>query len=414
MSFRSRSLPDRAFLAACLLGLVLLPASSQAQPTQTLKVTSFGATGDGKTDDTRAIQKAVDASNPGDTLLFPAGTFLVRSVVLKAGVHYLGQGATIRRPDRQSKWTRTFTTAFSSDEDSPWTILEGLSFDGNRDGQGPYSKYELEQAHLVFLAADPAHKGRLRARVRNCQFRESVADGLSVYTNVELEAQNCSSYNCFRGGFVLTGGFSKALLKDFTSAGSALSSGIDIEVDGAGYQKSLRTEVRFERLRLEDGHFDIGISDGSKVVARDVISRSGFCLCAPNSEVHLTNCDLGVGPLSDAWNRIVFPGKTTFEKCRFTLRPELGQKSSPHGKWAAIHVYWNISGTSYAHQSLSFTDCSFAIDRLVDPADTTYGFYAERDAQPDNQLQLTRCAFSPDFDTQLEILGGALRLTSAP
>ena len=45
--------------------------------------------------------------------------------------------------------------------------------------------------------------------------------------------------------------------------------GFDIEVDGAGYGKTLRIELTMERLRLKDGHFDIAVGDGSKVEVRE-------------------------------------------------------------------------------------------------------------------------------------------------
>jgi hypothetical protein len=211
---------------------------------------------------------------------------------------------------------------------------------------------------------------------------------------------------------VLTGGNTKAVVKGFTSDGTEHSVGFDIEVDGAGYGKTLRIELTMERLRLKDGHFDIAVGDGSKVEVRDAVSRSGFCLCAPSSTVTISDCDLGVGRFADAWNRIVFPGKTTFERCRFTLRPELNEPNSPPKKWAAIHIYWNISGTSYRDQTLEFTDCDFGVDDQVGREDITYGIYAERDGSLNNSLSLHNCTFSDRFQKKIEMLGGALRTST--
>jgi polygalacturonase len=58
----------------------------------------YGATGDGKTLDTKAIQSAIDAAERvgGGTVLFPAGTFASYSIHLKSNVAlYLDQGATL-------------------------------------------------------------------------------------------------------------------------------------------------------------------------------------------------------------------------------------------------------------------------------------------------------------------------------
>lgn len=108
-----RLLSVLALSSALLLDPFDLARAADVSPARTLDVKSFGAAGDGKTDDTKAVQKAIDACKSGDTLVFAEGRFLVRSVVLKPGVHYLGKEAVIARPDHQPGWTRTFTTSYS-------------------------------------------------------------------------------------------------------------------------------------------------------------------------------------------------------------------------------------------------------------------------------------------------------------
>src|SRR5438552_19200114 len=61
-------------------------------------VKAFGATGDGKTLDTPAINKTIEAAAAagGGTVRFPAGAYLCFSIHLKSKVDlYLDQGATI-------------------------------------------------------------------------------------------------------------------------------------------------------------------------------------------------------------------------------------------------------------------------------------------------------------------------------
>lgn len=63
-----------------------------------LNVKSFGATGDGKTLDTPAINKAIEtaAASGGGTVWFPAGSYLCYSIRLKSNITlYLDQGSTI-------------------------------------------------------------------------------------------------------------------------------------------------------------------------------------------------------------------------------------------------------------------------------------------------------------------------------
>src|SRR5262245_59061274 len=94
-----------AFLATAPLALALvfsvssLPGSLSAAPqANAYNVKTFGATGDGKTLDTQAINKAIDAAAAagGGTVYFPAGNYLSVSIHLKSNIAlYLDQGATI-------------------------------------------------------------------------------------------------------------------------------------------------------------------------------------------------------------------------------------------------------------------------------------------------------------------------------
>ncbi len=73
-------------------------AAAVAMTPATFDVRSFGATGDGKTVDSPAINKAIEAAAAagGGTVIFPAGSYISFSIRLKSKVDlYLGQGAVI-------------------------------------------------------------------------------------------------------------------------------------------------------------------------------------------------------------------------------------------------------------------------------------------------------------------------------
>lgn len=81
---------SKYLIAATILSLFLT-----SLPAQVLNVTSYGATGNGSTDDTSAIQNAINAVTSGE-LYFPAGTYRVTSTLNVTGkdIRMRGVGAT--------------------------------------------------------------------------------------------------------------------------------------------------------------------------------------------------------------------------------------------------------------------------------------------------------------------------------
>src|SRR5579872_143625 len=61
-----------------------------------ISVTNFGAIPNNGGDDTAAIQAAVNASSPGDTIFFPSGTYnLSNEIFLKGNRTYQGTDGTV-------------------------------------------------------------------------------------------------------------------------------------------------------------------------------------------------------------------------------------------------------------------------------------------------------------------------------
>src|SRR5665213_3715878 len=90
-------------IASAAAGRVALAQAPEPSATEGLyNVRTYGATGDGKTVDTPAINKAIEAvaAAGGGTLLFPAGTYVCFTIRLKSYVNlYLSHGATILAAD---------------------------------------------------------------------------------------------------------------------------------------------------------------------------------------------------------------------------------------------------------------------------------------------------------------------------
>jgi polygalacturonase len=90
---------NKRFLSvASALLLLVIAISVNAQNPAYYNVKTFGAKGNGKAVDTKAIDKAIDAANAagGGTVYFPAGDYLSVTIHLKSNVGlYLEHGATI-------------------------------------------------------------------------------------------------------------------------------------------------------------------------------------------------------------------------------------------------------------------------------------------------------------------------------
>ena len=67
-----------------------------------LDVRTFGAAGDGKTDDTKAIQAVIDSAIIGDTVYMPKGEYLVRTLRLVPNVHLVADGV-LKQPRQLSE-----------------------------------------------------------------------------------------------------------------------------------------------------------------------------------------------------------------------------------------------------------------------------------------------------------------------
>lgn len=207
------------FLIAFLLALTSMLVA------QTFDIRHFGARGDGKTTDTRAIQAAVDsaAAQGGGTVYFPAGRFRSGTIFLRSNIEiHLSPGAVWLGSDQLADYDTTYRHLIVA-QNADNVALTGM---GVIDGQG-YAFYDtlLTDGSARAWTAKPRPEPWLlfdqcrRVRIRDIQLRHSpahvlvfnrcdevVVDGISVRCDLRspntdaidlVDSRNVRIANCY-------------------------------------------------------------------------------------------------------------------------------------------------------------------------------------------------------------------------
>lgn len=215
-----------------LIAVILPPLAGQEKPGQEkpvlpLSVFSFGAVGDGKTDDTAALKRAILAGQGG--LRFGKGTFLIRETIEirldEVGfTSIVGDGtATVvmagAGPAFRIVGTHAGTADPGSVKDEVWQrqrapLVEGIEIVGDHpDSGGIEANGTMQLIVNRVIIRKVKHGIRLANRNRNviislCQIYENRGIGI-FYDHVNLHQSNISnchiSYNQL-GGVVVRGG----------------------------------------------------------------------------------------------------------------------------------------------------------------------------------------------------------------
>jgi hypothetical protein len=195
--FNRRQLAHSAMLggASLIFGAGAMDAQQAPASRGLLDARTLGAVGDGKTDDTAALQRALDAA--GETsggVFIPPGVYLARELHVRPGTalvgiaawNYSGPGGSVLRLASDDAACLLNLT------DARGASIEGLSLDGHGLGKGihgvftnrtQFGKHEdgfrIERCQIARFTGDGAHLDCVWCfSVRHCQLAYNHGDGL--------------------------------------------------------------------------------------------------------------------------------------------------------------------------------------------------------------------------------------------
>lgn len=245
-------------------------------------------------------------------------------------------------------------------------VFDGLVFDGNQENMNwTDNSYNQQQGHCVFLIGPDAGASadhRLKARFNRCSFKNSVADGLSLNRNVDVIVDGIEADNCFRGGFVATGGNSIVHLRSYIGENARF----DVEIDGPGFGGSYKTDFYIDGVSvdrngggLRPGGIDFGGSYGGKFEMRNAkvfTLPMNFSGRQDDPLKIIENCMFTLGSREASSDRFAFASNALFRQCDFVVK-YVATKTN----YSAIHMYpsTNLNAT------MEYDKCRFILDDSV-------------------------------------------------
>jgi polygalacturonase len=279
-------------------------------------VRNFGATGDGKTLDNAAINRAIEtaASKGGGTVIVPPGNYLCFSIRLKSQVHLLlEQGATIIAADSPKPGQTTGYmggTYDAAEPDTAWT---------------PYQDYGHSHWHNSLIWGENLHDisitgpgliwGRGLSHGRNVRTLGNVFKAeQSGVGNKSVALKNCRNVQ-LRDFSILKGGHFGLLL---TGVDNLIIDGLTIDTDRDGIDIDCCQNVRVSNCSVNAPWDDA------------IVPKSSFALgySRPCKNITIDNCyvsgcwDLG-SLLDGSFKRI-----TDHDYAFMTGRIKLGTESN--------------------------------------------------------------------------------------
>ncbi len=271
------------------------PASPPSKPAGALDVRKFGARGDGVTDDTAALQAALDAG-AGKTVYVPSGVYLVFADGYRDG----GRGGLVPRSGTRIVMASDATLAARTTSSSDYVVvrvervsgvtIEGGTIRGERHthtGRGGEWGYGIG----IFGATD--------VTLKDLTLRDAWGDGIFIeeaqpdwsVTSRNITLQNVASTGNRRQGLSVLGVDGLTVVDSVfeRSGGTPPSAGVDIEPGGYGHKVK---NVTFRNCAFRDN------------------AGRGFVADSTTGDDIANVRILGGASTGNGWEGVVFDGTT--------------------------------------------------------------------------------------------------------
>jgi len=187
--------------------MALTKAHNRMIANAAVNVKDYGATGDGTTDDTTAIQAAIDAVTSGGVVYFPAGTYRIARTagtddrwgvkITNSNVTLRGDHAILRRFDTDiSTYANSYPLIFvGTPDDNSASATENITIEG-LEFVGENTRHAIAGSAPMDYRTAIMFKNTKKTKVQNCEF--NTIDSAAIYY------QGPVSYNYVNSRYINT------------------------------------------------------------------------------------------------------------------------------------------------------------------------------------------------------------------
>lgn len=365
-----------------------------------VNVKSYGAVGDGSTDDTAAIVRAIDAAiSSGGTVFFPPGTFIADStslrVTIPAGGNFVMAGAgpqsILKRKSGSitgdNQYLLNITTGTS---DADVVSVRDLTFDSNATGNplpGGADPYLWEHCATLRVIGASSSAYINHVDLHNVYFEDPVADHLYFPGEANSYVRTSNISHIYAAGRTRT-------RSDITITGGMEVLNIDnIVVDrleaelNAAYDGTKRFVMNVSNARINQaleiaGHTDTMIFNGTNIVAAN--------LAVGDIRGKISNSEF-YHPKTGGELRFNFIRGLSFDNVTFYVQPNDDNTINE------IRIYHDTSPTE-----MTFDNVRFLVDSTASGPFTGYALHVNAVATTANSKVIVRnCFFDAKYTNNI-------------